>query len=326
MKLGIFTPVFGQLSTPEMLAKVRALGKIEAVELGTGGWPGSAHLSLDCLLNDEQKARDYASAIADAGLFISALSCHGNPLHPRKATASADDVLFRKTVRLAELLDVPVVVTFSGCPGDSDLATHPNWVTTAWPPECLEVLDWQWECRAIPYWRDAAHFAADHGVKVALEAHPGFMVYNVETALRLRQAAGPNLGVNFDPSHLFWQGVDPAVAIRALGPAIFHVHAKDVALDPSNVAVNGVIDAKSYHLMAERSWIFRSVGWGHDELTWKRLASALRAVGYDYVISIEHEDAMASVDEGIASAVDLLSRVILKEPPVTPWWTEKGQA
>ena len=326
MKLGVFTPVFGQLSTPEMLAKVRALGKIEAVELGTGGWPGSAHLSLDGLLNDEKKARDYAHAVADAGLFISALSCHGNPLHPRKATASADDELFRKTVRLAELLEVPVVVTFSGCPGDSDLATHPNWVTTAWPPECLEVLDWQWQCRAIPYWRDAAHFAADHGVKVALEAHPGFIVYNVETALRLREAAGPNLGVNFDPSHLFWQGVDPAVAIRALGPAIFHVHAKDVALDPSNVAVNGVIDAKSYHLMAERSWIFRSVGWGHDELTWKRLASALRSVGYDYVISIEHEDAMASVDEGIASAVDLLSRVILKEPPVTPWWTEKGQS
>jgi sugar phosphate isomerase/epimerase len=281
---------------------------------------------LDCLLNDEQKARDYGQAIADAGLFISALSCHGNPLHPRKATAAADDVLFRKTVRLASLLEVPVVVTFSGCPGDSDMATHPNWVTTAWPPECLEVLDWQWQCKAIPYWKDAAGFAAEHGVKVALEPHPGFMVYNVETALRLREAAGPNLGVNFDPSHLFWQGVDPAVAIRALGPAIFHVHAKDVALDSSNVALNGVIDAKSYHLMAERSWIFRSVGWGHDELTWKRLASALRSVGYDYVISIEHEDAMASVDEGIASAVDLLSRVILKEPPVTPWWTEKGQS
>ena len=326
MKLGVFTPVFGQLSTTEMLAKVRALGKIEAVELGTGAWPGAAHLDLDALLDDEKKARDYARMIEDAGLFISALSCHGNPLHPKKAAASADDVLYRKTVRLASLLGVPVVVTFSGCPGDSDQSMHPNWVTTAWPPEFLEVLDWQWNCKTIPYWRDAARFAADHGVKVALEAHPGFMVYNVDTALRLREAAGPNLGVNFDPSHLFWQGVDPAVAIRALGPAIFHVHAKDVALDPSNVAVNGVIDAKSYHLMAERSWIFRSVGWGHDELAWKRLASALRSVGYDYVISIEHEDAMASVDEGIASAVDLLSRVILKEPPVTPWWTEKGQS
>ena len=325
MKLGVFTPVFGQLSTAEMLAKVRALGKIEALELGTGCWPGAAHLDLDALLDDAQKARDYRRAIADAGLFISALSCHGNPLHPRQASASADDEVFRKTVRLASRLEVPVVVTFSGCPGDSDQAMHANWVTTAWPPECLEVLDWQWQSKTIPYWRDAARFAADHGVRVALEAHPGFMVYNVETALRLREAAGPNIGVNFDPSHLFWQGVDPAVAIRALGPAIFHVHAKDVALDPHNVALNGVIDAKSYHLMNERSWIFRSVGWGHDELTWKRLASALRSVGYDYVISIEHEDAMASVDEGIASAVDLLSRVILKEPPVTPWWTEKGQ-
>jgi sugar phosphate isomerase/epimerase len=223
-------------------------------------------------------------------------------------------------VALAERLEVPVVVTFSGCPGDSADAVHPNWVTTAWPPEFLEVLDWQWECKTVPYWREAARFAAGHGVKVALEAHPGFMVYNVDTALRLRQAAGDNLGVNFDPSHFFWQGVDAPTAIRALGSAIFHVHAKDVAINPANVAVNGVIDAKSYRRMAERSWLFRSVGWGHDELTWKHIVSALRMVGYDYVMSIEHEDALASIDEGINAAVDLLSRVILSEPPVEPWW------
>ena len=110
-------------------------------------------------------------------------------------------------------------------------------------------------------------------------------------------------------------------AIRALGDAIFHVHAKDVALDPHNVAVNGVIDTKTYRRMAERSWLFRSVGWGHDELEWKRIVSALRLAGYDYVMSIEHEDALASIDEGLRAAVDLLSRVILTEPPVDAWWT-----
>jgi sugar phosphate isomerase/epimerase len=254
-------------------------------------------------------------------LSISALSCHGNPLHPDKAVAQEYDELFKKTVLLAEKLEVPVVVTFSGCPGDSEDGKHPNWVTSPWPPEFLEVLDWQWEKRTIPYWTGAAKFAADHGINIALEAHPGFVVYNVETALKLRAATAKNVGVNFDPSHLFWQGVDVPAAIRALGDSIFHVHAKDVAIDPHNVAVNGVIDTKTYRRMVERSWLFRSVGWGHSELEWKRIVTALRLSGYDYVMSIEHEDALASIDEGLTAAVDVLSRVVLTEPPVDAWWT-----
>ena len=307
MKLGLFTPVFGNLSTCEMLAKVKKLTSIQALELGTGGWPGCSH-------------EDY-KLVTDAGFTISALSCHSNPLHPDPKTAKEADAVFRKSVTLAQKLGVPVVVTFAGCPGDCEDAKHPNWVTNPWPPEFLEVLDWQWEKKTIPYWKEAAQFAADHGVKVALEAHPGFIVYNVETMLRLRAAVGPNLGINFDPSHFFWQGVDVPAAIRALGDSNFHVHAKDVALDPHNVAVNGVIDTKTYRRMAERSWLFRTVGWGHDELEWKRIVTALRLAGYDYVMSIEHEDALASVDEGLGAAVDLLSRVILTEPPVEAWWT-----
>jgi sugar phosphate isomerase/epimerase len=321
MKLGLFTPVFGALDAREMISKVRSLRHVQAIEIGTGGWPGRDHLDVDALLADPCRAKDYRRMIEDAGLTISALSCHSNPLHPDVAVARVADDLFRSTVRLAERLEVPVVVTFSGCPGDSADAKHPNWVTTPWPPEFLDVLEWQWEKKAIPYWCGAARVAADHGVRVALEAHPGFVVYNVDTALKLRQAAGPNLGVNFDPSHFFWQGVDVPSAIRALGDSIFHVHAKDVALDRQNAAVNGVIDAKSYRRLAERSWLFRSVGWGHDELEWKRIVSALRLAGYDYVMSIEHEDALASVDEGLKAAVDLLSRVVLTEPPVDAWWT-----
>jgi sugar phosphate isomerase/epimerase len=321
MKLGLFTPVFGGLNTREMLAKVGALEKVQAIELGTGGWPGHDHVDFGTLVADRAAAEDFRRMVDDAGLSISALSCHGNPLHPDPAIARDYDDVFRKTVCLASWMQVPVVVTFSGCPGDSDSARHPNWVTTPWPPEFLDVLDWQWEQKTIPYWRDAASFAANQGVKVALEAHPGFIVYNVETLLKLRTAVGANLGINFDPSHFFWQGVDVPSAIRALGDAIFHVHAKDVALDPQNVAVNGVIDTKTYRRMSERSWLFRSVGWGHDELAWKRIVSALRLVNYDYVMSIEHEDALASVDEGLKAAVDMLSRVILTEPPVNAWWT-----
>jgi sugar phosphate isomerase/epimerase len=321
MKLGVFTPVFGTMKLDDVLVKVRALGAVQALEIGTGGWPGSDHLDIDALLGSKSCISEYRRKFADAGLMISALSCHNNPLHPDAATARIADELLRKTVRLAEQLEVPVVVTFSGCPGDSDNATRPNWVTTPWPPEFLEILDWQWEKKAIPYWSEAAHFAGEHGVKIALEAHPGFVVYNVDSALRLRQAVGPNVGINFDPSHFFWQGVDVPAAIRALGDSILHVHAKDVAIDPHNVAINGVIDTKTYRRMAERSWLFRSVGWGHDELEWKRIVSALRLSGYDYVMSIEHEDALASVDEGLRAAVDLLSRVILTEPPVQAWWT-----
>ncbi len=320
MKLGLFTPVFGSLNTADMIAKVRSLG-IEAIEIGTGGWPGRDHLDVDELLVGEDRASEYRRKVQSAGLTISALSCHGNPIHPDQAIAADYDQVFRKTVRLAERLGVSVVVTFSGCPGDAEDAKHPNWVTAAWPPEFLEVLDWQWEKKLIPYWTEAAKFAEGHGVKVALEAHPGFMVYNVETALRLRQAAGANLGVNFDPSHFFWQGVDVPAAIRALGPAIFHVHAKDVAIDPHNVAVNGIIDTKSYRRLAERSWLFRSVGWGHGESEWKRIVTALRLAGYDGVLSIEHEDALASVDEGLRSAIDMLRRVMLTERPVDAWWT-----
>ena len=115
------------------------------------------------------------------------------------------------------MLGVGVVNTFSGCPGDSDGSKAPNWITCAWPPDFLKALDWQWEKKVIPYWTKAGKFAKDHGVRVALESHPGFVVYNVETALKLRSAVGKQIGVNFDPSHLFWQGVDVPAAIHALG-------------------------------------------------------------------------------------------------------------
>jgi sugar phosphate isomerase/epimerase len=229
-------------------------------------------------------------------------------------------VVFRQTVRLAELLEVPVVVTFSGCPGVGSQDRTPNWITTAWPPEFVEGLAWQWEQRLIPYWKEAEQFAASAGVKVALEAHPGFCVYNAETMLMLRAATGKSLGINLDPSHLWWHGVDIVAAIKELGESIFHFHAKDVALDPLQTARNGVLDAKSYTRMRERSWLFRSVGWGHAELEWKAIASALRLVGYDYVMSIEHEDALLSTHEGLSSAVAMLSRVLLKEPPTDAWW------
>jgi sugar phosphate isomerase/epimerase len=320
VQLGLFTPVFNSLSFDALLTELKRYPEISTLELGTGGWPGGSHLNLEALLASKSAAADFRAKLRDAGLTISALSCHNNPVHPNPEIARRDDTLIRKTVQLAESLEVPVVVTFSGCPGASAQDTVPNWITTSWPPEYSEALAWQWDERLIPYWRDTAAFAANAGVKIALEAHPGFCVYNVETMLRLRAAAGPSLGINLDPSHLWWQGVDIPAAIAALGDAIFHVHAKDVAINPIMRNVNGVLDTKSYRDMARRSWLFRSVGWGHSELEWKQIASALRLVGYDYVLSIEHEDALASTHEGLSSAIGLLSRVLLKEPAVEAWW------
>jgi sugar phosphate isomerase/epimerase len=228
---------------------------------------------------------------------------------------------FRDTVLAAEQLGVRRVVTFSGCPGDSEGSKYPNWVTCPWPPDFLRILEWQWEEKVIPYWQEEVRFCRDHGVDmISLEMHPGFVVYNPETLLRLRQAAGPEIGANFDPSHLFWQGIDPIFAIRELGEAIFHVHAKDTIIDPVNSPVNGVLDTKPYADELHRSWIFRTVGYGHDSKFWKDLVSNLRLIGYDYVLSMEHEDSLMSLREGLEKGVSFLRELVLTDERGKPWF------
>jgi sugar phosphate isomerase/epimerase len=208
---------------------------------------------------------------------------------------------------------------FSGCPGDSPSATRPNWVTSAWPPDYLETLAWQWDDVVLPYWREAAEFAREHGVRLGMEMHPGFVVYNPRTLLRLRAAVGETVGANLDPSHLFWQQIDPIVAVRELGPAIYHVHAKDTSIDPWNTSRNGVLDIVIDRDPRERSWFFRSVGDGHDLLFWKRFIAALRLSGYDGVLSIEHEDPLASVDDGLRRAIATLRGAVLGDSPDQTW-------
>lgn len=319
MKVGLFTVLFQQLPFEEALDKVKAYG-LEAVEIGTGNYPGSAHCNPDELLKDKTKRDKFMRAVEDRDLTISALSCQGNPLHPNKEFAKRNHETWQKTVELASELEIPVVCHFSGCPGDSLKAENPNWVTCAWPNEYGEVLKWQWDEVAIPYWQKEAEFAKQKGIKIALEMHPGFLVYNPSTLLKLREAAGDNIGANFDPSHLIWQGIDPAEAIRYLGQAIYHFHAKDTYLDQTNIAKKGVLDTASYAKLSERSWTFRSVGYGLDEKAWRNIITALRLVGYDHVLSIEHEDPLASVEEGLKKAADFLQNIVLKETPAAAWW------
>ncbi len=313
MKLGFFTAIYNDLSLERVIEKAKFLG-VQMLEIGCGGYPGNSHCNPELLLRDESALALFKQKISDAGLEVSALSCHGNPVHPDKESAKNHDEIFRNTILLAERLGIKQINTFSGCPGGSKDDVTPNWVTCAWPDDFQDVLEYQWNGVLIPYWKDAAKFAMDHGVdKIALEMHPGFSVYNPYTLLKLREAVGSTIGANFDPSHLFWQGIDPSEAILELGDSIFHVHAKDVGIIKHQSEVHGNLDTRKYHLLKERSWYFRTVGYGHDDLAWKTLLSSLRSVGYDYAISIEHEDPLMSLDEGLKKAVYFLQPIIFND-------------
>lgn len=318
MKVGVFTPLLSGMPLKDVLAKLTGLG-ISTVELGTGNYTGAAHCDLG-MLEDASALAAFKDTLGEAGVSISALSCHGNPLHPDPALARAAGEVNRRTILLAEKLGVKTVVDFSGCPGDAPGAKSPNWVTCPWPPEYLEVLKWQWDEVVAPFWVERGRFAADHGVRVAIEMHPGFVVYSPETMLRLREIAGPSVGCNYDPSHMFWQGIDPIGAVRVLGEAIFHVHAKDTQMYPANLVRTGVLDTKPYTDERARGWIFRTCGYGHGAEWWKEFVSTLRMFGYDEVLSIEHEDSLMAPEEGLTKAAEFLNGIVIRESPVAAWW------
>ena len=318
MKLGVLTNVIGDVPLKEALSYFKAMG-IQMIELGCGGYPGKDHCNPDILLHDEAKFQEFVDTINESGLEISALSCHANPLHPNKEIAKAFDDDMHNAVLMAEKLGIHHINGFSGCPGDSETSQYPNWVTCAWPNDFGTILEYQWNDVLIPYWKNFVAFAKEHGVnKIGLEMHQGFCVYNTYSLKKLRESVGPEIGANLDPSHLIWQGMDAIKVIRELGgEAIYHVHAKDTKIDPINAPINGTLDTQSYADEINRSWVFRSIGYGNDELYWKDFISNLRLVGYDYAISIEHEDSLMSKNEGLVKAVDMLKRSITFEDKMT---------
>jgi sugar phosphate isomerase/epimerase len=318
LRVGVFTPLLAQLPLVDVLKKLKD-HDISTIELGTGNYPGDAHCKL-AMLDDRDSLAEFRKTLSDHGFTVSALSCHSNALHPDQAAAKRQQEICRKTILLAEQLGVSVVVDFSGCPGDSPRASGPNWVTCPWPPEYSEMLRWQWEDVVAPYWIKHAQFARDHGVRIAIEMHPGFVVYSPETMLRLRSIAGPSIGCNYDPSHMFWQGIDPIAAIRLLGDCILHVHAKDTQMYSHNLPLTGVLDTKPYTDERNRSWIFRTCGYGHGEEWWKEFVSTLRMFGFDDVVSIEHEDSLLSPEEGLGRAAAFLNRIVPKQKPAAAWW------
>lgn len=319
MKLGVMGALFGGMKLNAALDYCEKVG-LDAIELPAGAYPGDPW-KLNGILKDKKKLATLKKKIADRGLVVQGIAVHGNPVHPDKRVAAAHQASHRNGVLLAAEFNT-VVINFSGAPAGCATDKTPNFVTCPWPEEFAKAADYQWNKVIIPFWKRENDFAARHGVKIAFEAHPGMVVHTPEDIVRLRKAAGKNLGANLDPSHFFWQGIDPVLAARYLGEnkCIFHVHAKDCAIHAWNAGTCGVLDIKSYSDIKNRGWVFRTCGYGHGDDFWKPFVSMLRLYGYDGVISIEHEDSLMSMGEGFEKAVAYLKGVILSQPTGEAWW------
>jgi sugar phosphate isomerase/epimerase len=310
--IGVFDPAFPNWTLDEMIDKFSQWG-VEAVEIGTGGYPGSHHCPVQELLDDPAKLKAWKKKFEDHNIQVATLSCHGNPVHPDEKIAARDAETFGKTVLLAEKLGVKVIVGFSGCPGGSPTDTQPNWVTYRWPDEYARMQDWQWKEKVVPYWTQAAKFAREHGIhRLAFEMHPNFMVYNPRTLLKLRDAVGEEIGANCDLSHLFWQQCDAVEVIHLLGKqgALFHAHMKDTCFYKSNVDKYGVLnfafETKDLPMASET---FRAVGYGDGANAWKEIMRAYMEVGYDGIFSVENEDPILPGEVGVQRALYVLKNV-----------------
>ncbi|MBS4208890.1 sugar phosphate isomerase/epimerase [Bacillus sp. FJAT-50079] len=312
MRLCLVTDSLGTLSFEEMLDTSARLG-YETLEFGCGNWSNAPHLQLEELLGSRLKRQAFLNAIQSRGLEIEALNCSGNQLAPNEEGVQHQSTV-EKTFMLAERLGVKKIVMMSGLPGGGPDDQTPNWITTSWPPETIEILNWQWNEVAFPYWQKTVQLAKEHGIeKIALENHGSQLVYNPTTMFKLREQVGEMIGMNLDPSHLFWMGGDPIVAARHLGDAIYHVHAKDVRIERGIHEIDGVLDTKTTDRFADRAWNFVALGYGHDAKWWKEFFSVVRMTGYDGAVSLENEDASMDQMTAIAKSTSLLRETIPKD-------------
>ena len=299
LELGLYTDSLKHLDFEAALDVAAEIGAT-GIEIATGGQSSAPHLRIDALLGDAGRRTEFAAAFERRGLRIAALNCSAWPLHP--VVGNAHVTLIRSSIRLAAELGVRKIVSMSGSPGDGPESTTINFAWYPWPDDSVALLDRQWAA-AIELWQDIGAFARDAGVeRIALELHPLHLVYNVPTLQRLRDAVGPIVGANLDPSHLFWQQMDPLAVIRALGPAVHHVHLKDTELVPAQVAIAGVLDQRPFEDPANRAWVFRTVGSVHGHEFWSAFVAALREVGYDDVLAIENEDAGLTPEAAVEQA------------------------
>jgi sugar phosphate isomerase/epimerase len=316
MRLTLMTDSLGRLSFEEMLDTAAMLG-IETLEMPTGGYSNAPHMDIEKLLESSEERGKFIRAIESRGLKLEVLNCNGNQLSP-DAQGEKDARLVEQTFQLAELLGVETIAMMSGLPGGGPDAKYANWITCCWPPVMLEMLDYQWNEVGIPYWEKTVKSAEGHGIKkIALEVHPTQIVYNVPTLLRLRNAVGPMVGANLDPSHLFFMGMDPIQAAKELGKnkAIHHVHAKDTHIEKDVADLNGNHETAAYLSTPayERSWTYCALGYGHDVFWWKRYLMTLLQFGYDGPLSLEIEDVVMPSVIATAKSVDILKEAMPRD-------------
>jgi sugar phosphate isomerase/epimerase len=324
MKLGVYTAVLHDKPLTEALRAIRELG-LTSAEINSGGFVDAPHLPIADIRASQDARDEYLAHFETAGVELTALNCNGNPLHadPEVRERHSQDVL--DAIELAALLGVKRVVTMSGLPANSPDGTRSAWTVLPWETSQLEARDYQWNEVGIPFWKDVQARAADADVRVCLEMHPHNLVYNPATMERLAtEIDATHVGAEMDPSHLFWQGIDPALAVRSLGSLVYNAAAKDTRINEA-AKVNGVLDDRfgrvqpgeqgylplggSYTLSRwpeNSSWDFVAVGRGHDVEWWTEFLRALAAVDPDMPVNIEHEDQELDQLEGLRYAANTL--------------------
>ncbi|MBX9955917.1 sugar phosphate isomerase/epimerase [Peribacillus simplex] len=312
MKVGLVTDILDYMPFEEMLDTCVDQG-IETLELGYGNWSKAPHLDLDGLLGSAAKRKRFLNELNVRGISIAALNCSGNQLDPSDE-GTMHKAVVNKTLQLAGLLGVQTVVMMSGCPGGGPSDRTPNWLTHPILPSHFEMLDWQWNEVAFPYWEKAVSKAKENGVrKVAIENSGCNLVYNPETLFKLRNEVGDTVGMNFDPSHLFWMGGDPIAALRTLGSAVYHIHAKDVRLERGIYDVQGLIDVKPMNQYSDRSWNYVALGYGHDSGWWKEFFTIVKMIGYEGPIVLEMEDLTMEPLTGVKKSMNVLKETLSGE-------------
>jgi sugar phosphate isomerase/epimerase len=296
---------------------------IEYVEPCGGGHVPKAYVDPQALAADEEALAAFRESLASRQLQIAALGCYGNPVHPDPERAGAAHADFVAMCDVAAKLGVGRITVISGVPAGGPSDRAPNWIIPSIYADLENAYQWQWEERLIPYWREACEIARAHEVTVCMEPIGGFMVYNAQTFLRLRDACGETLCANVDPSHIWWMGIDPLVFVEQLRGAIGYAHAKDVAIDSRRAARDGLAPACRYDEWDSRSWIYRAIGFGHPESFWKDYFTELRRNGYDGVASVEIEESFMTTDEALAKSVELLRRAMPREPIPDANWFDK---
>jgi sugar phosphate isomerase/epimerase len=325
MKLGAYTACLHDKPLPEALAILAGMG-LTSAEVNSGGFIPTPHLPVADLLASESARQDYLGVFAEHAMTLTALNCNGNPLDANTARREKHSADLLRSIELAALLGVTRVITMSGTPGTGPEATLPSWNVLTWDSAYLDVRDYQWNDVAIPFWRTVQERAAHYDVKVAIEMHPHNLVYNPATLERLVTETGAtHIGAELDPSHLFWQGIEPIEAVNHLGELVLIAAAKDTRINP-RARIHGVLDDTGFTRVAaeeagaiglggpftlarwpgESSWDFVAVGRGHDLDWWTRFLAALEKVDPDIAVNIEHEDAELGQLEGLQSAARTL--------------------